>query len=84
MDLNYNLFIHSDSLLTSCSISTLYKLHLLRVCPGYPQTEQTVGRLLFDSLLGSGVDVLAPVSGESSMLVQLTRLCLSCLQFEQT
>ena len=73
-DLNYNLFIHSDSLLTSYSISTLYKLHLFRVCPDCPQTEQTLGRLRLGSLLGSGADVLAPVTGESSMLVQLTRL----------
>ena len=82
MNLNYNLFIHSDSLLTFCSISTLYKLHLLRVCSGCPQTKQTLGRLRIGSLFDSGADVLASVLW--SMLVQLTRLCATCLQFEQT
>ena len=82
MDLNHNLFIHSNSLFTSSS--TLYKLHLIRVCRGCPQTEQTLDRLRLGSLLGSGADVLALVTGESSMLVQLTRLCPTCLQFEQT
>ena len=76
----YILFIHSDELLISSS--TLYKLHLFRVCPGCPQTEQTLGRLRLGSLLGSGTDVLALISG--SMLVQLTRLCPTCLQIEQT
>ena len=78
----YKLTLHSDSLFTSCSISTLYKLHLLQVCLGCPQTEQTLDRLCLGSLLDSGADVLAPVSG--LMLVQLTRLCPTCLQFEQT
>ena len=77
----YKLTLHLDSLFT-CSISTLYKLHLLQVCPDCPQTEQTLGRLHLSSLLGFGANVLAPVAG--SMLVQLTRLCLTCLQFEQT
>ena len=78
----YKLTLHSDSLFTSYSISTLYKLHLLRVCPGCPQIEQTLDRLCLGSLLGSDVDVLAPVLG--SILVQLTRLCPTCVQFEQT
>ena len=75
----YKLTLHSDSLFTFCLKFTLYKLHLLQVCPGCPQTEQTFGRLRLSSLLGSGADVLAPISG--SMLVQLTRLCPICLQF---
>ena len=78
-DLNYNLFIHLVLLFTSCSISTWYKLHLLRVCLGCPQTEQTLGRLHLGSLFGSGADVLDPIS--RSMLVQL---CPTCLQLEQT
>ena len=68
--------------LISCSISTLYKLHLLRVWPDCRQTEQTLGCLRLGSLFGSGCDVLAPVS--RSMLVQLTRLCPTWLQIEQT
>ena len=78
------LTLHSDSwsLFSSCSISTLYKLHLLRVWPDCRQTEQTLGCLRLGSLFGSGCDVLAPVS--RSMLVQLTRLCPTWLQIEQT
>ena len=77
---NYNLFIQLDELFISSS--TLYKLHLVRVCPGCPQTEQTLGCLCLDSMLGLVADVLAHVLG--TMLVQLTRLCPTCLHLKQT
>ena len=60
-------------------------LHLHYTSPsvsGCPQIEQTLGRLLLGSLLGIAADLLALVS--RPMLVQLTRLCFTCLQFEKT
>ena len=77
---NYNFFIHSDELFISSS--TLYKLHLVRVCPGCRQTEHTLGRLRLGSMLGPATYVLAPVWG--TMLVQLTWLCPTYLHLEQT
>ena len=56
MNLNYNLFIHSNKLFISSS--TLYKLHLVQVCPAYPQTEQTVSRLCLGLVLDLAADVL--------------------------
>ena len=76
---NYNLFIHSDELFISSS--TLYKLHLVRVCPGCRQTKHTLGRLRLGSMLGPATDVLAPVWG--TMLVQLTRLCPTYIHLGQ-
>ena len=56
----------------------LFKIYIIQIT--FISSVSELSTTPWCSLLGSGADVLALILG--SMLVQLTRLCPICLQFE--